>query len=131
MFDIFASARGVRAPPPTGANRSAQGPVPVNHAGELFRQAVWNTTDGTRKAGHIRQVLCVGAKYVGSYRIYRVGHGGRLQLGEAFEAPDDAHAVEQARTHHATGEAAELWKGGRLVGRFSKIGTFTPGTDAG
>lgn len=61
-----------------------------------------------------------------SYRIYRVGHGGRLQLGETFAAPNDAKAIEHARSLHQDGQAAELWQGGRLLGRFSKFGAFTP-----
>ena len=62
-----------------------------------------------------------------SYRIYRVGPAGRLVLGEAFEAKDDAAAIERARTLHDATGPAELWEGGRLVGRFSKLGVFTPG----
>ena len=62
-----------------------------------------------------------------SYRIYHVGAGGRLQLGEAFSASDDATAVDIARDHRQHGAEAELWAGGRLLGRFSKQGVFTAG----
>jgi hypothetical protein len=64
---------------------------------------------------------------LGSYRIYRVGPAGRLVLGEAFQAEDDAAAIERARKLHDATGAAELWEGGRLVGRFSKLGGFKPG----
>jgi hypothetical protein len=60
-----------------------------------------------------------------TYRIYHVGGGGRLRLGEAFQAADDAEAVAGARVR-ARGQAAELWQGGRLVGRFDKAGAFMP-----
>ncbi|MEO8113861.1 MAG: hypothetical protein ABI655_05745 [Phenylobacterium sp.] len=60
------------------------------------------------------------------YRVYLVGDAGRLQLGPAYEALDDPAAIEQARQAQAGGAAAELWHGGRLVGRFSKLGVFTP-----
>lgn len=71
---------------------------------------------------------CVGRGVaVASYRIYRVGDGGRLTLGEQFHAGGDAEAVEHARPLLASGMPGELWCGGRLVGRFSKLGLFTPG----
>ena len=62
-----------------------------------------------------------------SYRIYRVGPGRRLQLGEAFDAPNDESALEFARTVYRRGEEVELWAGGRLLGRFTKQGEFMPG----
>ena len=62
-----------------------------------------------------------------SYRLYTVGPGGRLQLRRTFDSPDDEAAVEEARGH---GEAAELWHGGRLVGRLSKLGVFTGGSES-
>jgi hypothetical protein len=64
---------------------------------------------------------------VASYRIYRVEPGGRLQLGEAFVASDDRSAVECARSLHDAQREAELWAGGRLIGRFTKHGTFDAG----
>jgi hypothetical protein len=69
----------------------------------------------------------VGERFVASYRIYRVGPGGRLQLGEAFTARSDEAAVELARSFQQTGGEAELWAGGRLLGRFSKQGDFMAG----
>lgn len=63
-----------------------------------------------------------------SYRIYRVGGGGRLTLGEMFHAAEDDQAVTHARLLLRPGAAGELWCGGRLVGRFSKLGAFTPGS---
>lgn len=63
-----------------------------------------------------------------SYRIYRVGAAGRLALGQTFHALSDAEAVQRAEGLHQSGTAAELWEGGRLVGRFSKQGMFTPGS---
>jgi hypothetical protein len=62
-----------------------------------------------------------------SYRIYRVGHGGRLLLGEAFHAESDTLAIETARVLQDAERPMELWEGGRLVGRFSSLGLFTAG----
>ena len=62
-----------------------------------------------------------------SYRIYRVGPGRRLQLGEAFNAINDESAVEYARALHGRGQEVELWNGGRLLGRFTKSGEFMAG----
>ena len=62
-----------------------------------------------------------------SYRIYIVDRDGRLQLGRAFEAADDVAAVVQARSTPPRGRTAELWEGGRMVGRVSKDGEFTFG----
>jgi len=64
---------------------------------------------------------------VKAYRIYIVGSDGRLQLGQAFEASDDVAAAARAEGHAAKGQTAELWEGGRLVGRVSKQGVFTRG----
>lgn len=61
-----------------------------------------------------------------SYRIYIVGPDRRLQLGEAFEAVDDAHAAARAEAYGGKGRVAELWEGGRLVGRVGERGGFTP-----
>jgi hypothetical protein len=47
-------------------------------------------------------------------------------LGESFQAVDDAQAAEKARILRLSGEAAELWEGGRIVGRFSKSGVYAP-----
>ena len=66
-----------------------------------------------------------------AYRIYLVGASGRLQLGEAFQAPGDAEAIEAARALAPAGQVAELWAGGRLVGRFSRTGDFAPGGERG
>ena len=62
-----------------------------------------------------------------SYRIYIVDPDGRLQLGQAFEAVDDRAAAAQAESAAQRGRTAELWQGGRLVGRVSVTGIFTPG----
>lgn len=62
-----------------------------------------------------------------TYRVHHVGSGGRLSVGETFFAQDDAGAVEQARPRLIRSQAAELWSGGRLVGRFSKTHAFTVG----
>ncbi len=69
----------------------------------------------------------VGAGAVATYRIYRVAGSGRLRLGQTFEAPDDARATALARELLVAGEACELWEGGRIVGRFSKLSDFTKG----
>lgn len=56
-----------------------------------------------------------------SYRIYFVDPRGRVRVGEAFVAgvEADAHArLERAERHDE--EAAELWRGGRLVRRLSR-----------
>ena len=60
-----------------------------------------------------------------TYRAYVVAAGGRLQLGETFDAPDDEAAVAHVQ---ALGRptAMELWEAGRLIGRVSKLGVFTP-----
>ena len=52
-----------------------------------------------------------------AYRIYIVGLDGRLQLGQGFEAVDDKAAGRRAEALAAKGQAAELWEGGRMVGR--------------
>jgi hypothetical protein len=65
---------------------------------------------------------------VKSYRIYIVDPDGRLQLGLAFEAVDDRAAGLQAESAARRGAAAELWEGGRLVGRVSTDGLYTPGS---
>jgi hypothetical protein len=59
-----------------------------------------------------------------SYRLYTVCPNGRLQLSRTLECADDEAALQQARAG-VDGQAAELWHGGRLVGRFSKLGIFT------
>ena len=61
-----------------------------------------------------------------AYRIYLVGQGGRLRLGEAFQALDDAEALRRMRSLASGGGAAELWKGGRLVGSLTEDGEFAP-----
>jgi hypothetical protein len=63
---------------------------------------------------------------VATYRIYRVGAEGGLQRGPAFDAEHDGAAVEAARALRRSDEQVELWQGGRRVGRFSKLGVFTP-----
>ncbi len=62
-----------------------------------------------------------------SYRIYIVDPDGRLQLGQAFEAVDDATAGAQAQGGAQRGRTAELWEGGRIVGKVSKDGVFSAG----
>lgn len=62
-----------------------------------------------------------------AYRIYIVGSDGRLELGHAFEATDDMVAGARAETHAAKGQVAELWEGGRMVGRVSTDGEFAAG----
>lgn len=62
-----------------------------------------------------------------AYRTYIVGSDGRLQLGKAFEAPDDKTAGALAELVAVRGELAELWEGGRLVGQVSTQGVFNMG----
>jgi hypothetical protein len=64
---------------------------------------------------------------VKSYRIYILGSDGRIQLGEAFEAPDDHAACAAAQGLSRPGQATELWEGGRIIGRVSKDGVFSLG----
>jgi hypothetical protein len=64
---------------------------------------------------------------VKAYRIYIIGSDGRLQLGHAFEALDDVVAAGRAKSHAARGQVAELWEGGRMVGRVSEDGVFITG----
>lgn len=59
-----------------------------------------------------------------SYRIYLLGHDGRVSLGEAIEGPSDRDAARLAASLAPKGQDCELWDGGRLVGRFSKAGVF-------
>lgn len=62
-----------------------------------------------------------------TYRVYHVGSDGRLTVGETLTASADAEAVTRARAQLLPARAAELWAGGRLVGRFSKTHEFTAG----
>jgi hypothetical protein len=64
---------------------------------------------------------------VKSYRIYLVGRDGRLQLGAAFEATDDEAAAARSLELAQSGQAAELWAGGRIVGKVSQQGRFIRG----
>jgi hypothetical protein len=64
---------------------------------------------------------------VKAYRIYIVGSDGRLQLGQGFEAVDDKAAGRRAEALGAKGQIAELWEGGRMVGRVLEDGLFTAG----
>jgi hypothetical protein len=64
---------------------------------------------------------------VAQYRFYIVGEKDRLRPAEALDCADDVEAVQAASRHLVLGNAAELWDAGRLVGRFSKLGVFTPG----
>ncbi|MDB5426188.1 MAG: hypothetical protein JWP28_440 [Phenylobacterium sp.] len=68
-----------------------------------------------------------GGGRVKAYRIYIVGSDGRLQLGQAFEAPDDRTAGALAELAAVRGQIAELWEGGRMVGRVSTRGVFNIG----
>ena len=61
-----------------------------------------------------------------SYRIYIVGKDGRLRLGDAFEAAADSDAIARAEAAAGTGETAELWEGGRMIGATSADGVFVP-----
>ena len=72
--------------------------------------------------------MSVGVGLLSVYRTYQVGAAGRLVLGESFEARDDRAAVEHVRARPIEGPM-ELWQGGRLVGRISKLGQFTPGSN--
>jgi hypothetical protein len=65
---------------------------------------------------------------VKTYRIYIVGSDGRLQLGQAFDAADDKAAVERAGLLAVSGQVAELWEGGRMVGQVGADGVFVPGS---
>jgi hypothetical protein len=73
------------------------------------------------------KVRCDGGGRVKSYRIYIVGSDGRLQLGQAFEAPDDRTAGALAAGAAVNGLVAELWEGGRMVGQVSTQGVFNMG----
>ncbi|MBL8554658.1 MAG: hypothetical protein JNL41_10305 [Phenylobacterium sp.] len=64
---------------------------------------------------------------MGTYRIYHVASGGRLRLGETFQASSDGEAVMKARLLLVRGQSGELWEAGRIVGRFSDTHTFSPG----
>ena len=66
-----------------------------------------------------------------SYRIYHVGPDGRLRLGDQFHAPHDEAAVVSAGGLVLKGQPAELWEGGRMIGRFSGRGDFRQGRGDG
>jgi hypothetical protein len=68
-----------------------------------------------------------GAEELKSYRVYILEPDGRLQLGQAFEAADDGAAGGQAARAAEPGKVAELWEGGRIVGKVSAAGVFTAG----
>ena len=93
----------------------------------FFAPPVRYRTDSPPQTPHRASGVRVGAPAVAVYRMYRVAPGGRLLLGQAFDAEHDHAAVEQARALHQATHPAELWEGGRLIGRFSKLGLFTPG----
>jgi hypothetical protein len=59
------------------------------------------------------------------YRLYTVGPADRLEPAATFDSAGDADAVARAAQRRQEGRAAELWSGGRRVGRFSKLGVFT------
>jgi hypothetical protein len=63
--------------------------------------------------------------------MYLVAPAGRLRLGDALQARDDAEAIAEARGRLPCGQAAELWAGGRMVGRFSRAGAFSAGRAGG
>jgi hypothetical protein len=69
-----------------------------------------------------------GGSALASYRIYHVGTGGSLRVGETFVAKDDDEAVARARAALSPGAPAELWEGGRIVGRFTSAHGFSPGS---
>lgn len=89
--------------------------------------------EGDRRIGRRGSKDCGGAEGasgdfgLGAYRIYRIADGGRLVVGEAFDAKDDGEALERAKRLHDGKAPLELWAGGRLVGRLSKLGLFTAG----
>jgi hypothetical protein len=68
---------------------------------------------------------------VKAYRTYIVDADGRVQLGRAFEAPDDKTAGALAELAAIRGALAELWEGGRLVGEVSSQGVFNMGDNMG
>jgi hypothetical protein len=91
------------------------------------RSLVWQATDNSGEPPQIAGVgEWSGLGAVLAYRLYHVVDGGRLRLGDAFQAPDDPLAIEKARLLRLVGGAAELWQEGRIVGRFSKSGGYAP-----
>jgi hypothetical protein len=63
---------------------------------------------------------------VKTYRIYLADTSGRLRVRLVFTCADDRTAVIRAQELEPQDAAKELWQGGRLVGRISKLGAFTP-----
>lgn len=51
---------------------------------------------------------------MGEYRAFIIGSDGHVVLGHAFEAADDAAAVEAARLFMSS-NAIEIWQLGRRV----------------
>ena len=103
-------AEPARLPAQGGADRNAQYVVPRSRDFVL-------PTENKESA----------ARHRSAYRIYLVGRDGRLQLGDAFEAADDAAAAARAVRLSEKGQAAELWAGGRIVGKVTKLGDFERG----
>jgi hypothetical protein len=59
-----------------------------------------------------------------NFRIYFVDARGRISLGEAFTCADEAQALERLNgVERPAAQAAELWRGGRLVGRIPHDGS--------
>jgi hypothetical protein len=52
---------------------------------------------------------------VAEYRAYVLGKAGHILSRHAFESPDDAAALEQAR-RYLDGSDVEVWERDRLVG---------------
>ena len=57
------------------------------------------------------------------YRLY-IFQRGHISTFRAFEAADDALAIEEGR-HLANGEQAELWSGARHVRDFRSLAAGT------
>jgi hypothetical protein len=52
-----------------------------------------------------------------SYRVYRLGVGGRIRYGDYLQAADDSEAIELARCH-AEDANCELWLGSKKIALF-------------
>ena len=79
-----------------------------------------------RAAGKPSKLNEFGDSALPVYRFYRLDPRDRLQPAEILDVADDAEAVAMAARSLIAGQGAELWHGGRLVGRFSKLGVYTP-----
>ncbi len=55
-----------------------------------------------------------------TYRVYLIDPKGRMQLGDSFHGASDREAVSRFQQIDRQGQIAELWQGGRLIGKLPR-----------